>query len=316
MQWKLPQKSWLVQQFLRLFLGLGFPLAAFFAPQGGRGSKHAIARWVIAIIVFVYPQLKRTVASNLAQVWKLEPHHPRVVKGARRLLNTFGYSWCDMFRFGDLPLEKGMEITESITGFETIEELVEQGKGCILLTAHYGPWELGGILLRQKKVPVSVVYFPDQYPEAEEYRSRMRRGKDDLLEEIPLDFSNELGSLPILRAIQQGRFVAMQGDRDFNDKGWPTQLLGRRITLPPGPFITAWLTAVPVVPIFVAYTNNLGISIQAEAAITLDKTKNRDEEIQRAINQWAGILERKIQDDPTQWYTFYDYFDHGDEESS
>ena len=88
------------------------------------------------------------------------------------------------------------------------------GKGAILLTAHLGPWEVGAIIVRSLGMPISIVYVPDRFAEAEHFRSLLRRGAAGDVEEIPLDLDDHLSTLPALRALAAGRLLAMQGDRE------------------------------------------------------------------------------------------------------
>ena len=148
------------------------------------------------------------------------------------------------------------------------------------------------MLAGQAELPLAVIYVPDAFGDAERFRSRLRRNAD--LVEIPLLSGDERSSLPILRALNEGRVVALQGDRDFNDRGVPRSFLGAVARFPLGPFHLARLSGSELVPCFITYTDDYRFSIELGEPIDVERTANRQADVEGALDRWLVVLERAV----------------------
>lgn len=284
-------------------------MAARIAPIWPRRFELVVSQWVIHVIMAVYPRPKRLIRRNLAHILGRSPRSWPVRRACRRMLGYFGMYHADLFRFTQLPLEAARAELEGVAGMEHLEAAARSGKGAVMLTAHFGNYELGGVLLGRLEMPVSVVYVKDKYAQAEEYRSLMRGHGQ--VEEIAIEPGGAWSSLPVLRALRAGRLVAMQGDRDLDGRGIPTRFFGLPILLPRGPFLVALLTGTPIIPTFVSYTPRQRFECRVYSPIEVPAGPDRERDLAHAASRWAAVLEREVRRCPEQWYTFYDYFaDH------
>jgi lauroyl/myristoyl acyltransferase len=303
LQARLPTPHRIADALHRWALRWGFPALARIAPRWPRGLLHLGARWVIALVMAVYPRPKRAIAANLARVTGRPVRSREVRRAVRRMLHNFAYSWVDLFRFAQLPAERGTRELVRADGLERVQDALAAGHGAILLTAHLGNWELGGVLLGRRE-RLSVVYVRDRYQEAERFRSLWRSAGN--VEEIAVDPGSSLASLPVLRALRRNGVVGMQGDRDFDGQGVWVPFFGAPAPFPRGPFLVALLTGAPLLPTFVTYTPDRRFQVEVLEPIHLDRGGDRERAVVRAIGQWARVLEELVRRHPTQWYTFYD----------
>ena len=109
----------------------------------------------------------------------------------------------------------------------------------LLLTAHLGNWEVGGLMLAEVRQPIHVVLVPDIFPRVEKARRRLHARAG--VTEIPIDRSFA-PTLAVLRALSENAIVAMQGDRDFNNTGIAVPFFGRDAFFPRGPLRVAMAT--------------------------------------------------------------------------
>jgi KDO2-lipid IV(A) lauroyltransferase len=162
------------------------------------------------------------------------------------------------------------------------------------------------VLLKPLGVDLSVVYVRDQFEDVEASRALLRRATG--VGEIPIRPQETLSSLPVLRALRENRLVALQGDRDFNDKGVPVEFFGEPVPFPTGPFHLALLTGAPLLPSFIVYTTGQRFTIEVGEPIRLEPTGDRQADVARGLEQWVRVLEAAVRRWPTQWYTFFDYW--------
>jgi KDO2-lipid IV(A) lauroyltransferase len=222
---------------------------------------------------------------------------------------NFASYWVDQFHFSQLPRERAEAVVDRIVGEEHLRSALARGKGVLLLTAHLGSWELGGLFLRQLDLPLSVVYVPDELPEVEAFRARLRRATG--VEEIPIQPHAGAAALPVLRALRQNRLVALQGDRDFDDRGEPREFFGAPAAFPRGPFLLAGLTGAALLPAFITYTSGYRFEVRLEEPLLVaagGDAAARDAAVSAALARWVAVLEEAVRRWPTQWYTFYDFW--------
>jgi len=306
MQWKIARPGKLADRINRWALGWGFPFLAWFAPRAPRWFLFANARWIIAVVMGLHYRPKRAIARNLGRILGRDPESRAVRRAVRRMLRHFAFYWVDLFHFAQLPPEVARANIASVSGMERLERLRETGRPVLLLTAHLGNWELAGVLCGQRDWPVSVVYVEDQFAEAESFRSSLRRGSG--VEEIPIRPREPFASLPVLRALREGRMVALQGDRDFDEQGKEALFFGARVKFPPGPFYLARITEAVVLPTFLTYTSDYRFEIVFGEPIEVSREIEREAAVEAALARWAAVLEREVARHPTQWYTFYDFW--------
>ena len=61
-------------------------------------------------------------------------------------------------------------------GFEPIEEAHRAGKGIILITGHFGNWELAGAYVASRGIPIEVIVRRMNNPLFDRYVTRTREG--------------------------------------------------------------------------------------------------------------------------------------------
>lgn len=306
MQWKMARPSRLADGFNRWALRHGFPALLRVAPRLPRWVNLLGARFVITVVMGLYHPPKRAIARNLSRVLGAPAGSRRVRAAMRSMLYNFACYWVDLFRFAQLPPERAMALVERVTGHERVDAALAGGKGALLLTAHLGNWELGGVFLKALGQKVSIVYVPDQFEDVENSRRILRRATG--VDEIPIQPGDMFTSLPALRALRDNRLLALQGDRDFNDKGVWMDFLGAPAPFPLGPFVLAAITGAPLLPSFITYTTGQRFAIEIGEPIRVESTGNRDADVRRALEQWIAVLEHAVRRWPTQWYTFYDFW--------
>ena len=151
MQWKIARSSRLSDRFNRWAMRRGFPLLAWLAPRAPRWC--AVRRRALDHLaghVSCYAKPKRAIARNLARVMRRPPGSRRGARGGaadalplRLLLGRPLPLRAARRRKRPAPRSKG-------GGLASISTLraARRRRRVILLTAHLGNWELGGVLAR------------------------------------------------------------------------------------------------------------------------------------------------------------------------
>jgi KDO2-lipid IV(A) lauroyltransferase len=264
--------------------------------------------WVGAWIAWrLMPRTNEAVAGNLAAVFPGEtPSRLR-----RRALDTYrSYTRdaIDFIRAIDMTgreAERMFDLREEDR--QLFERLLGRQQGLILVTAHWGNWEAGGILVsRELKLPTTVVAMAEPSPTVNRIRQEIRSKMG--IDTIEVRQSLET-PLQLRRALAENRIVALLMDRHLGKDRVAVKLLGRDAWFLKTPVLMAYLTGAPLVTCFIDRVGPGRFRARPGRAIVVSRDVPRDQAIQDAAQQLATDLEERIRQRPECWYHFYRYWD-------
>ena len=285
-----------------------FPLFLFAARTFSRRSRgYDIADYVIHGFIRCRPKYLDAVKGNVAQVLGLPTEHPRVAAMALQIMKNHAYAWVDFFFYGQKPLQEGADNFSEVSGTEHFHASHAAGKGVVLLTAHAGNFELGGLLLKLWDLKVHAVYKPDRFAAVERLRDRIR--SQGGVVGVPVGGSG-FATLPLVKVLREGGLVGMQGDRDFSMNGLAVPFFGREAFFPRGPWELAAMTGAAVVTciFFTDEDGRFHARFFDPIQVSGDRG-DRQASIEAGIRRYVALLEDLVREHPDQWYCFYPFWD-------
>ena len=285
---------------------LWFPGSLFFARNVPRRISYRIARGVGGAYFGLRPKYRKAIRANLSVILGEPEDSERVRSAAAEMVRSHASAWFDFLHFAARPPHESALLVESVVGFSRLVEGRQKGKGVLLVTAHLGNWEVGGLMLAEVKQPIHVVLVPDLFPGVERIRRRMHARAG--VTEIPVD-RTFLPTLAVLRALDRNEIVAMQGDRDFDNTGVSMPFFGREAFFPRGPFRVAMSTGAVVLPAFIVGVPGGRYRAIIEEPLPIEEKGDRDAALRENIARYIAVLERYIRTYPEQWYCFYPFWD-------
>jgi len=193
-----------------------------------------------------------------------------------------------------------------ITGMENLEQALSSGRGIVLLAAHLGNWELGSLKLCLKDKKIHVVFAPDSSSLLESQRRFLRSA--DGVQEVPLR-DGGFSSLKLLRVLQEGGVVALQGDRLTFDRGITVMFFGQEALFPKGPVKLALVSDSIVLPVFIPITGYKSYEIIVEAPVYMETGEGVTDDVKTNLQKIITIWETYIGRYPTQWFTFMPFWE-------
>jgi KDO2-lipid IV(A) lauroyltransferase len=285
-----------------------FPLFHFAARSFARRERgHEIADQIANAFMTLRPRYLEAILGNTARVLSLRSTHPMVERTAREMVRQHARAWVDFFFYGQRPVEEALAQFASLEGMDRFDAVLAEGRGAILLTAHAGNFELGGILLRSRNLKVHAVYKPDRFAAVERLREGMRAQGGVV--GIPVDGVG-FSTLPLVRLLREGALVGMQGDRDFSLNGVPMSFFGREVPFPRGPWELAAMTGAPIITSFFYTDEERRFHAHFGEPIRIGGGRGeRMGAIQAGMGAYVADLETLIRRHPSQWYCFYPFWD-------
>ncbi len=252
---------------------------------------------------------RRAVISNLIQVLGKEVSRRRICSLACNTFCNYSKYIVDYFRFPHINKDNWKRIIPRYEGADFIDNTLKKGKGLMLLTAHLGNWELGGLLFNTLGYPMNVVTLVDENLKIDEVRKRWRRSRGIK----SLTVGNSITAAKnIADVLAKNEIVAMLGDRVTKTNRMKIKFFGKETYFPTGAIILSLLTGAPIVPGFVLYKGKGKYYGVAEKPIYAEGTGNREKDIKETLEKIIRVFEKYIRQHPDQWYNFYPFWEDTD----
>jgi predicted LPLAT superfamily acyltransferase len=196
----------------------------------------------------------------------------------------------------------------SMHGVDAALEQAAKGRGCILLGAHLGSFEVMRMLaMVDDSVEVKVLMYEDH-----------NATLTSLIYSLNPRFSESIISigrfdslLRVQECLSQGEMVGILGDRVAeNDRMTRCRFFGRETTFPSGPVQLASVLKVPVVLFFGLYLGNNRYALHFElfADEIVLRREHREADIRSWSQRYADRLEHYARLAPYNWFNFYDFW--------
>ena len=187
----------------------------------------------------------------------------------------------------------------TVEGREHLTHALQVGRGAIILSAHLGNWELGGIVLRRMGFQVSAVVLPHRDRGANTFFDHQRRRCG--IGVIPLGPHSTKACLAQLKA---GGLLGIVADREFGASSIEVTLLGRQVQVPRGPAVLSLRTGTPIVPTFLVWSEPGHVQLSMEPPIWPTSGSSPASRVAMLAQAYVSVIERYIRALPTQWLMF------------
>jgi len=239
---------------------------------------------------------RRTAKENLKVIFP--DKSGREIRWIRiRIFRNFAKYLVDFFRFSKLDTQYIKENIK-IENIDYIDEALSKGKGAIIVSAHLGNWELGGVVVGLLGYPFWAVALPHKYKKTDNFFNYQRGIKG--MQVIPLGKAVKQ-SLEVLR---KNQVLALAGDRDFSQKGIVLDFFGKPTIFPQGPAALSLKTGAAIIPAFMLRNKDDSFTFRFEAPLQFIATGEKDNDLIRLTEKYKTIFEDYIRRYPEQWYAF------------
>ena len=183
-----------------------------------------------------------------------------------------------------------------VEGLDHLKAAVAQGRGVLLLTAHFGNWELLAAANAQTGYPLSVVARPLDSPVLDRLVARFRESGGVLV--IP----KRRALRRVLEALRRGSMVGILLDQNTSRReGVFVPFFGDLASTSKSLAVLAFSSGAPVVPVFIHREPGGRHRVVVEPAIPPPSTGDREQDILAFTAAFANIVEARIRQGPEQW---------------
>ncbi|RRJ85235.1 lipid A biosynthesis acyltransferase [Aestuariirhabdus litorea] len=203
--------------------------------------------------------------------------------------------------------DRRQQLSWSLEGEEHLRQVLAEGRGCLLLGAHFGSFDLLRAVGKAKGSDFRMLMYP--------HNARMVQQLMETLDPTLTGQVIELGPphslLAVKEALEQGLSVGVLADRAPADqRTLICEFLGAPARFPRGPLTLALALRAPVVLFF-------GINLGGgryrlcfepfEVPSALPRCE-REAWLQGAVQDYANRLARRVREAPDNWFNFYPFW--------
>jgi predicted LPLAT superfamily acyltransferase len=269
---------------------------------GGKQMAYALLLLVVQYYTLFRPQVRARSSHYLKR--RFPGHNPLFMLWDSYLLNLgIGRTLVDRAVLG---ISGPRKLDVSLEGRTDLAELLAEGRGLILVTAHVGCWQLAMSSLSALDTQVNLLIHRD---EGDLDRHFFEHGNEKPPYRI-IDPAGYLGgTLEMLQVLKNGELLCIMGDRNMGSAGSTVAapFLGGPVEFPFIPYKLASATGAPVAVIFPYRSKSGGYALQVAKIIRVPKNLGRSPNAYLPYaGEFVSALEKFVAENPYQFFNFYD----------
>ena len=236
-------------------------------------------------------QLERNLA-RIDPAWTPDEIHEL----SRETLRGYLRYWNEAFRLPSWSPER-IRDTFDLENKEWMDQAVRSGTGAILVPGHMANWDHAGAWAAQRYGGITTVaerLKPEGlFDQFLAYRRTLG------MEVFPIGHPDLVRDLA--RRVNEGRIVALLGDRDISRNGIEVSFFGQPAKMPAGPAILSLMTDAPLYPVLMWFDGDR-IDGHIYERVVAPTGVDRSEQIRQMTQQVAKCFEDGIRKRPTSWH--------------
>jgi len=242
------------------------------------------------------PRHRRLVLINMTIAFGKERSRQELEALARRYYRYATRSLVEFLTMSQLSVEQ-IKAKVKLVGCHHLSDALSKGKGCILLTGHYGNWELVGARLAAEGFPINVIARSQADPKVTDLLVGVR----EVVGMTVID-RDRGGAAGALRALRNNGIVAILLDQNAGDQGIFVDFFGKQASTAAGPAALARRTGAAVVPVFAIRNDDNSHQGLCLPPLELTYGDDKQADIHRNTQIMVKVIEERIRQCPEQWF--------------
>jgi KDO2-lipid IV(A) lauroyltransferase len=273
---------YLGRTFVSLIYLIPLKISLYIAVIAGR-----IAFWAL-------PVYRNIAIDNLRSAFGSNKTEGEIRAIAKKVFENLARNAIEMVNFPKIN-EQNFRKFVSLERREILDKAFARGRGVIIITAHFGNWELLAAGFRLEGYPgVTIgrrIYF-DRY---DRYLNYLRKTHD-----VNVIYRDE-SPRKMLKILKENKILGIVADQDVDSvDGVFVDFFGRPAYTPAGPAALAAATGAALIPAMIVRKNDHHY-LMLEEPIELADTGDKEKDLTENTKRWSAVIESYIRRYPEQW---------------
>lgn len=262
-------------------------------PMGVAQKLGAALGWLAYLLAARY---RRVALRNLQRAFPdWTPAQVRAT--ARRVFRNFGVGLAEFFKAPSLTREQ-IEQRLTVVGLEHLDAAFREGKGVLLITGHFGNWELMARYLCMRGYPIAVIARDADDKGTTELITTLRERSGYKV------FPRGSAARAVLKALRANEAVGILPDQNAGDVF--VEFFGQKAGSVAGPAVFHLRTGAPLVPLFNVRLPGDFHRVEILPPMRFEPTGDAQADYQRVMQALHDVLESYVRRYPDQWLWLHD----------
>jgi len=249
----------------------------------------------IGLLAFIFNRKRRLVAyANLKAAFAKEKSPKELREITKRVYQTLVQTFVEILNLTKVN-RKYVDRYVEVVNMDRVQSAAKSGRGTILLTGHFGDWELSSLVASVVGFPIMVLAREQKMRRLNELLNRLRESNGCKV------IGKGISVKSILRALYERNIVGILSDQDAGKNGVFVDFFGRPASCHAGPFEMAQRTNSLILPNFIVRTKGACHKLFLEEYIDLKDSSSSMDDIKQGVQEFTNLLERYIRKYPDQW---------------
>lgn len=189
----------------------------------------------------------------------------------------------------------------TVVGKEHIDAALANKKGMIVLSGHFGNWEIIGYTMAKMGIRLNVMARPQAVDQMTRLMNSFRERR-----QVRVIMSNALPEC--LKLLSNGRSVGLLSDLNAREWGYQVNFFGRNASFYSAPVILSVRSGAPLIPAFTERQTNGRLVLRFEKPLKWEKGESMRERVQKYVNRYEDAFRRN----PDHWCWFHERYKYAD----
>ena len=249
-------------------------------------------------IFYVASRRYRVVAlNNLRAAYRNEKSEAEIKSIAKQVFRHFTRGAFEFFYLLSLSREQVDELID-LEGAEHLDKALAEGRGCIIITAHYGNWELMARKAAIRGYKVNVIARDSDDPGMTGITTRIRENGGYRV------FDRDQPIIGAFRALKKNECLGILPDQNESD-GIFIDFFSRPVATAQGPAVLSLKSGAPIVPVFAPRVGEKYVAT-VYPRIEFEPSGDEEKDIHDLMTLINRVIEEEVRRNPSQWLWLHD----------
>ncbi|GAC1327670.1 MAG: phosphatidylinositol mannoside acyltransferase [Candidatus Dormibacteria bacterium] len=276
-----------------------------FFEAGGRASallppglRYGLARAGGVAGYRLLSRVRRQALQNYGGVLHLPLESPEVRRVAREAMVGYTKLLADFLALSRLSRDDVMRMVDW-RGWDHIQSALEGGHGVIVVTPHFGNWDMAAAAAAARGLVVTAV--TDHYGD-DDLNRRVTAARERFgVRVVPLGVA---AGRSVLASLRRNEVVALVCDLAKDGRNVKVMVCGQQAMVPAGPALLALRSGAPVVPVMCRRQPDNRYLLEVQPRVDFEPSGDLEVDTARLAQAIMTRFEPELLRHPEQWYLF------------
>ncbi len=273
-----------------VFTLLGVKLAHLLSPRQADAFGAALG----SLAYLLLPARRRIARDNLKRAMGDTLTERQIQTITKKVFQNIGRTLVEFARFGKIKPEGARRIIVG-DGMNYLQQVRQEGKGAIIVTPHFGNWELLGSWFAAVGYPIDFLVGTQHNKKVDDLLNSFRREMGVRI--IPLKTSIR----GVFQCLKANRLAGLVADQHAHSGGISVEFFGRKAATPKGPAAFAVKAKCPLLPFLMRRERYNRHVVEAGQPIYPPNSDDEERDIETMTIAYTKFFEQGIRKYPDQW---------------